>query len=117
MKPQDTARLMQSIMEAGKTTVVSQKVRDEILALTGIDLAKIVDVKPNLPEEMPTNAQDQVLACITYDAGEELRMPDNETSICGWGCGRTIQYRPGYPAWLTKVCLHCLDERPKENHS
>ncbi len=114
MKPRKTFDLKQSILKAGKDSRVTQTVRDEFLESTGIDLALIVDVTPDLPITAPKDAKNCVLACITYEPGEELALPDNLTGICAWGCGRTIQYRPNHPEWLTKVCLHCIDERPRE---
>jgi hypothetical protein len=53
----------------------------------------------------------QIVCCTSIAPGEALTMPDNVTGLCGWGCGRTIQFRPWVAAELIKVCLYCVAER------
>lgn len=119
MKPRTTFELMQRILGSGKETFVTQSVQDEVMKETGFDASEFagVAITPDLPKEKPANVKDAVLGCLTLDPGEEPRLPDNLTSDCSWGCGRTVQYRPTAPEWLPRVCLYCIDERPKENNS
>lgn len=116
MKPRKTAELMLEILRSGKTCGVTQKTIDEVKAETGFVIPSEMAMMDEFPKEKPEGGEAMILACITYEPGEELALPDNETGLCGWKCGRTIQYRPDRPAWLTRVCLHCIAERPKEEN-
>lgn len=114
MKPRMTLELMMSIIRSGKEHCVTETCRREVLEECGVDLSDFMEITADLPPVKPEGDEPCILGCITYEPGEELVLPDNETCLCGWNCGRTVQHRPNMPAWLTKVCLHCIDERPKD---
>src|SRR5690348_5655941 len=115
MDPLKLAKHMQSILNSGKEVGITQKANAEFEKNTGASLGAAIPVFQDMgPEGTPG---DVVLACTTLEPGEELILPDNITALCGFGCGRTIQHRPGYPDWVVKACLICIDERPKTDHS
>lgn len=50
-----------------------------------------------------------IVVCI--EATDPLRLPDNLTASCAYGCGKTLQHRPHYPDNIAKVCVDCALER------
>lgn len=99
MDPKETARLMALMAERGHKFSMEARTREELDAM-GLEAHF---------DGVPLAASEGVAACITIIPGEQLRLPDNKTGPCAWGCGRTVQFRP----WVTRptVCLYCCAER------
>ena len=77
-------------------------------------LWSVLSSKPiNLIEFPATKeaAKEHVVGCTTITFPERLTEPDNRICMCGWGCGRLVQYRPYVPDHVTKACLYCVAER------
>lgn len=112
--PKVTAALVSSIVAAGKNTAVTETTRQEIIAECGIDVVTLgVNVYPDIKDNP---SKDQVVACLRWEPGKELELPENKTAMCSWGCGHMVQFRPHWPEAVAKACLQCIDQRPiKEN--
>jgi|SRR6516162_6313220 hypothetical protein len=71
----------------------------------------VLSGKPVPCIELKPGDKDAVIGCTTITLGERTTLPDNRIGQCQWGCGRTIQWRPYLPDYVTKACLYCVVER------
>jgi hypothetical protein len=71
----------------------------------------VVSGKPIQKIELKPGDKEAVVGCTVIALGERTTLPDNRIGQCQWGCGRTVQWRPYLPDYVTKACLYCVVER------
>jgi hypothetical protein len=93
------------LITKGHAPVVTEKTRQEVLTVTGVDVKTIpgVSVVPSIERN-----ETITLLCRRYEDEFPLQFADNVLTKCV-SCGCGVQHRPEAPENSMKLCLDCVD--------
>jgi hypothetical protein len=105
--PDETARLIKKMFDAGHEIGITAKVKAELVQY-GVSPHTLAKVK------VCDDPSDRILVCMAIAPFEKPILPDNLFCPCAFGCGRTVQYRSNIGPEIMKVCLSCASDMPKD---